>query len=145
MYTIHINPVLNRPHGANRNVNTHSALGALPSPQWVEIISLAERALNFAHTGSARVLHRTTGRPLWIAQAIADGLMPMFSPALMLSVREEKFAFTFDLKKWSLDRETRRPVYSAQKAIERHFGVKHFMVSKRTWSKTDIRKHMLSG
>ena len=50
-----------------------------PDPVYVELISVAERCLNFAHTGAAKVLNRNLMWHMWVTRGILDNGFPRYS------------------------------------------------------------------
>ena len=56
-----------------------------PDPVYVELISVAERCLNFAHTGAAKVLNRNLMWHMWVTRGILDNGFPSFWPGLIIS------------------------------------------------------------
>jgi hypothetical protein len=56
--------------------------GIIIDPLWVELCGVLERALNYMHTGNAKVLATTVMRPLWISQALVQHGLPALSPII---------------------------------------------------------------
>ena len=130
LYETRIAPALQKQSEAIATQGLHAleVLAAAPDPHWIELMSLAERVLNFGHTGSARVLHRRTGETLWICISVAEGYMPVFAPAVKIRHNNGNLTPEFPAAKWPLDLKTRLPLSSAQRAIEWSYGVRHYTV-----------------
>jgi hypothetical protein len=54
--------------------------GLVIDPLLVELCAVLERALNYMHTGNAKVLATTVMRPLWTSQALVQHGLPALSP-----------------------------------------------------------------
>ena len=107
---------------AQQNGNAFDPLSIVPGPHLVELIALAERALNFCHTGAAACLTNTAGGPLWITRALLDGFLPMFSPALSYGMVSGELVPSFSLSKWPLHPRTLLPADPAKRALELTYG-----------------------
>lgn len=105
-----------------------SRLANAPSPQYVELIAVLERAYNFAHTGAAKVIVRGLMNRLWIGRAIVDGLMPFFLPALKF-IGPDLLQPELSMSVWPIDKKTNRPLVASKRAQELTYGSQHFMVS----------------
>lgn len=99
-----------------------------PPPQYVELIAMAERCLNFAHTGAAKVLTRGLMGQTWPSRALVDGYLPMFWEGLKFhgtSSTEPAILLT----QWPLDAKTKKPYVASKRAQELTYGSAHFLVS----------------
>ncbi|KAG1853395.1 hypothetical protein F4604DRAFT_1933291 [Suillus subluteus] len=56
--------------------------GVKPAPQVIELCSVLERALAYAHTGNTRVIATSLMRPLWLVQSLLEHGLPTFSPSV---------------------------------------------------------------
>ncbi|KAG2738230.1 hypothetical protein P692DRAFT_20882808 [Suillus brevipes Sb2] len=59
--------------------------GNKPRHEIVELCSVLERALAYAHTGNARVIASKLMRPLWLVQSLFEQGLPTFSPSVRLA------------------------------------------------------------
>ncbi|KAG2365886.1 hypothetical protein BDR07DRAFT_1373987 [Suillus spraguei] len=59
--------------------------GGKPAPQVVEICSVLERALAYAHTGNAKVIATSLMRPLWLVKSLLEQGLPTFAPSVRFS------------------------------------------------------------
>ncbi|KAG1811023.1 hypothetical protein EV424DRAFT_1542652 [Suillus variegatus] len=58
------------------------AKGGKPTPQVVELCSVLERALAYAHTGNAKVIATSLMRPLWLVKSLLEQGLPTFAPSV---------------------------------------------------------------
>src|ERR1700684_4192268 len=56
--------------------------GGKPTPQVVELCSVLERALAYAHTGNAKVIATSLMRPLWLVKSLLEQGLPTFAPSV---------------------------------------------------------------
>ncbi|KAG1769738.1 hypothetical protein EV702DRAFT_1049616 [Suillus placidus] len=56
--------------------------GDKPTPEVIELCSVLERALAYAHTGNAKVIATSLMRPLWLVQSLLEHGLPTFSPSV---------------------------------------------------------------
>ncbi|KAG2130918.1 hypothetical protein DEU56DRAFT_914676 [Suillus clintonianus] len=59
--------------------------GNKPRHEVVELCSVLERALAYAHTGNARVIASKLMRPLWLVQSLFEQGLPTFSPSVRMT------------------------------------------------------------
>ena len=104
-----------------------------PAPQYLELMAVAERALNFAHTGAARVLVRGLMTKLWTGSALVDGYLPMFSPALQF-VGSRMTEPAFPLSVWPTHPKSGKPLVASKRTQELTYGNAHFLVCTRALS-----------
>jgi hypothetical protein len=78
----------------------------------VEMCAVAERALNYMHTGNVAVIATTVMNPLWIGQAIIEDGMPCYNPQ-MVSIDGSDLARVNRLT-WPYDPTTHQPRSSAR-------------------------------
>ena len=103
-------------------------LQTAPPPQYVELMAVLERLLNFAHTGSARVLTTGLMNRIWPSRALKDGCMPMFSDILSFGgVTQTQPSIMLSL--WPYDRRKNTPYLASKRAQELTYGQDHFLVS----------------
>ncbi|KAG2029044.1 hypothetical protein BDR03DRAFT_1018980 [Suillus americanus] len=59
--------------------------GGKPAPQVVELCSVLERALAYAHTGNSKVIATSLMRPLWLVKSLLEQGLPTFAPSVRFS------------------------------------------------------------
>ncbi|KAG1758543.1 hypothetical protein EDD22DRAFT_997786 [Suillus occidentalis] len=59
--------------------------GNKPRHEVVELCSVLERALAYAHTGNARVIAAKLMRPLWLVQSLLEQGLPTFAPSVRIT------------------------------------------------------------
>ncbi|KAG2335389.1 hypothetical protein BDR05DRAFT_954111, partial [Suillus weaverae] len=59
--------------------------GNKPRHEVVELCSVLERTLAYAHTGNARVLASKLMRPLWLVQSLLEQGLPTFAPSVRMT------------------------------------------------------------
>lgn len=98
-------------------------------PQYVDLVALVERAINFCHTGAARVLSTASGNPLWFTRSILDGHMPMFSrSALSFVSRQGAIIPELPITAWPTHKRTGQPIHAAERALMLTYGNDLFQV-----------------
>ena len=90
-------------------------------------MAVAERLLNFAHTGSARVLPNALLTALFPLRAISEGYMPMFSDDLILG-GDTNLGPHFSLARWPRNQITGKPYLASMRVQELTYGSDHFLV-----------------
>ena len=90
-------------------------------------MAVLERLLNFAHTGSAKVLTTGLMNRLWASRALKDGCMPMFSDVLSFGGPTNTLP-TVPLSLWPYNRITKMPYLASKRAQELTYGEDHFLV-----------------
>ena len=99
-----------------------------PDPVYVELISVAERCLNFAHTGAAKVLNRNLMWHMWVTRGILDNGFPSFWPGLIIS-GEARTTLHVELSKWPLAAHpAHMPLLASRRSQELTYGLPHFLV-----------------
>jgi hypothetical protein len=57
--------------------------GEMVDPHLIEVCTVAEWALNYMHTGSAKVLATRLMNPLWTAMSLLETGLPTFNPSIV--------------------------------------------------------------
>lgn len=83
-----------------------------PDALHVEMCSVAERALNYMHTGNVAVIATTIMNPLWIGQAIIQDGMPCYNPQMVTIDGSGVMRANRDM--WPYDPNTHQPRSSAR-------------------------------
>lgn len=106
-------------------VRTAYLAGTRVNPYVVDMLSQFDRVINFAHTGSPKVLMRGPMNHTWLSLGIlANGY-----PSLFLGCQIASGTFLGIIPaSWPVD-DRNRPLISSARAQELKFGKKHFMVS----------------
>lgn len=87
----------------------------------VDVVSCAERALNYMHTGNPAVIKTTVMNVLWIGRAIVDDGLPSFSPAVV-NFRGSRELVTVEHGKWPYDDVIRMPKSAAERGLKFRYG-----------------------
>ncbi|KAG2063879.1 hypothetical protein BDR04DRAFT_1163227 [Suillus decipiens] len=99
---------------------------AVIDPCIIEFTSMIERALNFSHTGNARVLCRRLMDRAWISLGIIHDGLPSISNAFVAygSLSTGKLVIRQEL--WPVDQDTRRPLTSSRRTQELTYSKEHY-------------------
>ncbi|KAI6038200.1 hypothetical protein EDC04DRAFT_2896706 [Pisolithus marmoratus] len=93
-------------------------------PYIVEITAALERALNFAHTGNARVLSKGLMDPLWLSlSSMLDGL-PCVSP-LMVIQTFNPMAISVRKSDWPISSKSGYPEIASRRSFTFNYGHDH--------------------
>ncbi|KAF8666943.1 hypothetical protein AX14_006410 [Amanita brunnescens Koide BX004] len=98
-----------------------------PCPGLVELCSVAERALNYMHTGNAAVIATSVMNPLWVGNAIVRDGLPCFNTNIVALNHVSPVAIIQE--KWPFDTFRHHPKSSSKAAQIFTFGIGHFNVS----------------
>ncbi|KAG2146603.1 uncharacterized protein EDB93DRAFT_1250884 [Suillus bovinus] len=100
--------------------------GAVIDPCIIEFTSMVERALNFSHTGNARVLCRRLMDRSWISLGIIHDGLPSISDAFVAygSLNTGKLVIRQEL--WPVDQDTRRPLTSSRRTQELTYSKEYY-------------------
>ena len=109
---------------------THGDASAHPDPALVELCSVAERALNYMHTGNAAVIATSVMNPLWIGNAIVRDGLPCFNSRIVSL--KHKGPVSVVLERWPYDMIRHQPKTSSKAAQIFQYCVGHFNVSRLT-------------
>ncbi|KAI0258467.1 hypothetical protein BC834DRAFT_975126 [Gloeopeniophorella convolvens] len=96
----------------------HPTLQANSNPNFydIELLAMLERALNFCHTGSPKVLTRTSMNHLWLSLGITTTGFPSLNPTVAAGIQQMSY---FD---WPLDLRTRMPLTASSRSIAYTYG-----------------------
>ena len=100
--------------------------GAGTNAKMVELCSIAERALNFLHTGNTAVLLTRLMNPLWTSQGLLVDGWPCFNKNLVQFSNET--AIEWRIRQWPFDRTSRKPISAAYAGQRFYFSAEHAKV-----------------
>jgi hypothetical protein len=97
----------------------------------LELMSILERALNFAHTGNTRVLCKEAMQYMGIAQALVQDGMPTFWPGLRFKILDSIPGIIpyILLPEWPLDENSKTPHLPSRRSVVYNYGHQHLQVS----------------
>jgi hypothetical protein len=105
---------------------------AKKDPLLVEICSVAERALNYMHTGNAAVIATSVMNPLWIGMSIIQDGLPCFNPKYVVTAHGNRIQVLPDV--WPYNLKKHQPLCSSQRSQVLTYGESYFNVSDRLLS-----------
>ncbi|KAG1721838.1 hypothetical protein EDB19DRAFT_1917044 [Suillus lakei] len=100
--------------------------GAVIDPCLIEFTSMVERALNFSHTGNARVLCRRLMDRAWISLGIIHDGLPSISDTFVANGSLTTGNLVIRQESWPVDQDTRRPLTSSRRTQELTYGKDHY-------------------
>lgn len=107
--------------------NMNATPSKLPDPCLVELCSVAERALNYMHTGNAAVISTTVMNPLWIGNAVVhDGLPCLNRNIISLHANSQVSVIK---ERWPYHQARQQPKTSSSAAQIFAYDIGHFNVS----------------
>lgn len=115
--------------------------GYVVNPFELETMAMLERTLNYAHTGSARVLTRTLMDRAWLSISVVKDGLPCISNTFiqpgslasgMVSIRQDT---------WPVHPGTQMPLTSSQRSQELTYGKPHYAVRQSHSSRSHITDH----
>ncbi|KAI5981073.1 hypothetical protein EDD15DRAFT_2380428 [Pisolithus albus] len=95
-------------------------------PHVIEIISVFERVLNYAHTGAARVLIRALMDRTWTSLGLMFDGFPCVWGRFLNHDELVRNNIRIYSKQWPLDTSTQRPITSSRRVQELTYGCKHY-------------------
>ncbi|KAG9311945.1 hypothetical protein JVU11DRAFT_8206 [Chiua virens] len=95
-------------------------------PSVVEMVAMLERALNYAHTGSARVLTRKLMDRSWLSLSVIKDGLPSISPKFITHASLSTGLIMIELDKWPVDKATSRPLTASRRTQELTWGLDHY-------------------
>jgi hypothetical protein len=98
-------------------------------PCVIEVMSMLERALNYAHTGNAQVLCRRLMDRAWISLGLINDGLPCISDDFISKGSLITAIVTVKHDGWPVDQQTRRPLTSSRRSQELTYGKDHYEVS----------------
>ncbi len=107
--------------------NMDATPSMFPDPCLVELCSVAERALNYMHTGNAAVISTTVMNPLWIGNAVVqDGLPCLNRNIVSLHANSQVSVIK---QHWPYHQARQQPKTSSSAAQIFAYDLSHFNVS----------------
>jgi hypothetical protein len=97
------------------------------NPSLVEITAVVERALNYMHTGNAKVISTSTMNPLWIGFSIIYDGLPCFNGTIV-NTRNPGHGIV-NLSQWPFDERIQRPKSASKSGLLHYYGPDVFNVS----------------
>ncbi|EPQ50156.1 hypothetical protein GLOTRDRAFT_97197 [Gloeophyllum trabeum ATCC 11539] len=91
---------------------------------YIELMSVLERALNFCHTGSVRVIERRLMTALWTGLALVKDGPPCLNPLLISLSLGDRTAITFSHDRWPT--QDLFPALASGRAQSLTYGNAHF-------------------
>lgn len=101
-------------------------------PVELETVAMLERALNYAHTGSARVLTKRLMDRAWLSLSVVNDGLPCISNSFIQAGSLSSGLVTVRRDKWPVHPITRIPLTASQRSQELTYGKAHFAVSHHT-------------
>lgn len=96
-------------------------------PLLVEICSVAERALNYMHTGNAAVIATSVMNPLWTGLAIIQDGQPCFNPKYVVTAHGSRVQILPEY--WPYNKKRHQPLSSSKRSQLLTYGDSHYHVS----------------
>lgn len=105
--------------------------GYAVDPFELETVSMLERALNYAHTGSARVLTRSLMDRAWLSLSVVNDGLPCISSSFIRAGSLSSGLIAIRCENWPVHPITLVPLTASQRSQELTYGKSHFSVSRR--------------
>ncbi|KAG2737670.1 hypothetical protein P692DRAFT_20883334, partial [Suillus brevipes Sb2] len=101
---------------------------AVLEPCVIEVMSMLERALNYAHTGNARVLCRRLMDRAWMSLGLIHDGLPCISDTFISSASLITASSKVVIRQdgWPVDQQTRRPLTSSRRSQQFTYGKDHY-------------------
>ncbi|KAF8422585.1 hypothetical protein L210DRAFT_852504, partial [Boletus edulis BED1] len=93
----------------------------------LEMIAMLERALNYAHTGSSRVLTTMLMDRTWLSLSVVTDGLPCISSSFIHAGSLSSGLITIRRDKWPIHPVTRMPLTASQRSQELTYGKAHFL------------------
>ncbi|KAG6369061.1 hypothetical protein JVT61DRAFT_1888 [Boletus reticuloceps] len=109
--------------------NRHEPLlkdGYAVDPFELEMIAMLERTLNYAHTGSGRVLTRTLMDRAWLSLSLVNDGLPCISNTFIQAGSLSSGLINIHREKWPVHPVTQIPLTASQRSQELTYGKHHF-------------------
>lgn len=104
--------------------------GYVVDPFELETMAMLERVLNYAHTGSARVLTRTLMDRAWLSLSVVNDGLPCISKSFIQAGSLSSGLITIRREKWPIHPASLSPLTASQRTQELTYGKPHFSVSQ---------------
>ena len=101
----------------------------VPDPCLVELCSVAERALNYMHTGNTAVISTTVMNPLWIGNAVVHDGLPCFNKNIISLHGNSQVQVSIIKERWPYNQAKLQPKTSSSAAQIFAYDISHFNVS----------------
>jgi hypothetical protein len=102
--------------------------GNKPRHEVIELCSVLERALAYAHTGNARVIASKLMRPLWLVQSLLEQGLPTFSPTVRLTSSISN-PIAISSSDWPTSDNLNVPAIASKRSQVLTYGNDHFEAS----------------
>ncbi|KAG2028654.1 hypothetical protein BDR03DRAFT_1019517 [Suillus americanus] len=103
--------------------------GLKPTPETVELCSVLERTLAYAHTGNAKVIATSLMRPFWLVQSLLQQGIPTLSTKIRMSSSPLTTPITVSPADWPTLTDMRVPAISSKRAQILTYSQDHFEAS----------------
>ncbi|KAG6371988.1 hypothetical protein JVT61DRAFT_9006 [Boletus reticuloceps] len=100
--------------------------GYIVDPFELETMAMLERALNYAHTGSARVLTRMLMDRAWLSLSVVNDGLPCISNSFIQAGSLSSGLVTIRREMWPVHPATQIPLTASQRSQELTYGKPHF-------------------
>ncbi|KAG2346319.1 hypothetical protein BDR05DRAFT_997329 [Suillus weaverae] len=109
--------------------------GNKPRHEVVELCSVLERTLAYAHTGNARVLASKLMRPLWLVQSLLEQGLPTFAPSVRMTSSISN-PIAISAADWPTSDNLNVPAIASKRSQVLTYGNDHFEASRscQVWS-----------
>lgn len=101
--------------------------GSKPRHEAVELCSVLERTLAYAHTGNARVLATKLMRPLWLVQSLLEQGLPTFAPSVRITTTINN-PIAISAADWPTSDNLNVPAIASKRSQVLTYGNDHFEV-----------------
>ncbi|KAG2063361.1 hypothetical protein BDR04DRAFT_1163843 [Suillus decipiens] len=99
--------------------------GNKPRHEIVELCSVLERTLAYAHTGNARVIASQLMRPLWLVQSLLEQGLPTFAPSVRLATSISN-PISISSADWPTSDNLNVPAIASKRSQVLTYGNDHF-------------------
>ncbi|KAG2045993.1 hypothetical protein BDR06DRAFT_1015119 [Suillus hirtellus] len=103
--------------------------GGKPAPPVIELCSVLERALAYAHTGNTKVIATSLMRPLWLVQSLLEHGLPTFSPSVRFAA-PPSIPVTISPADWPTLTNMKVPAIASKRSQILTYGNDHFEAYK---------------
>ncbi|KAG2029472.1 hypothetical protein BDR03DRAFT_987731 [Suillus americanus] len=103
--------------------------GNKPRHEAVELCSVLERTLAYAHTGNARVLATRLMRPLWLVQSLLEQGLPTFAPSIRTTTAINN-PIAISASDWPTSDNLNVPAIASKRSQVLTYGSDHFEAYK---------------
>jgi hypothetical protein len=100
-----------------------------PTPETIELCSILERTLAYAHTGNAKVIATSLMRPFWLVPSLLELGLPTLSPKIRISSSSLTTPITVSPADWPTLTDMRVPAISSKRSQILTYSQDHFEVT----------------